>query len=64
MKHRHAFFIKDTNTPGQGTFEIVNGKTGQPPALQIRQLKAAREWKSTIDIKDLNQNVCIPLEKS
>ena len=62
MKHRHSFFIESTKQPAQESVELVNGKNGQPSVLKIRHLVAAREWKTTIDIKDLNEKVQIICE--
>ena len=55
MKHRHSFFID--KQPIQEFFELVNGKNGQPSVVKIRHLSAAREWKTTIDVKDLEEKV-------
>jgi len=57
MKHRHSFFFVAAKQPPQEFFELVNGKNGQPSVLKIRHLNAAREWKSTIDVRDLNEKV-------
>lgn len=63
MKHRHSFFVEDITHPSGRAFELVNRKGGLPSTLKIRELNAAREWKSTVDITDLSQEVRILLEK-
>jgi hypothetical protein len=57
MKHRHSFFIDSSKQPPPDSFNLVNGKKGQPPVLNIRHLNAAREWKITIDTDDLDAHV-------
>jgi len=59
MKHRHSFFTDAAKRPAQDSIELINGKNGQPSVLKIRHLSAAREWKTTIDINDLNGKVHI-----
>ena len=57
MKHRHSFFINSSKQPPPDSFNLVNGKKGQPSVLNIRHLNAAREWKITIDADDLDAQV-------
>jgi len=63
MKHRHSFFIDTAKQHVQESFKLVNGKNGQPSVLNIRDLSAAREWKTTIDVKNLNGQVRITVEE-
>jgi len=57
MKHRHSFFIRSSEQPPSDSFDLVDGKKGNPSVLKIKLLKAAREWKITIDADDLDTKV-------
>jgi len=59
MKHRHSFFVHSSKQqqPSEDSLELIDGKTGKPSVLNIRHLKAAREWKITIDSEDLDVQV-------
>ena len=56
MKHRHSFFVH-THDNQPDAFELVEGDFEAQAVLHVRHLRAAREWKVTIDIEDLDPNV-------
>jgi hypothetical protein len=58
MKHRHSFFV-DTRDNQPDAFELVKGDSETHAVLHVRHLQAAREWKVTIDIEDLDPNVSL-----
>jgi hypothetical protein len=57
MKHRHTFFIHDADPSLSEAFDLVPEKKDKPSELRIRHLPAAREWKVTIDLEDLDPKV-------
>jgi len=60
MKHRHSFFIHGPDDADG--FELVNADSENNAVLKLRHLRAAREWKATIDAHDLDVNVhCLSL---
>jgi hypothetical protein len=59
MKHRHTFFIDPSKQPAPDAFELIPGNRKDPAGLKIRKLHAAREWKITIDVEDLDAEVVI-----
>lgn len=57
MKHRHTFFIKENTKPPPEAVNIVPKKGNGSSAVTIKHLKAAQEWKVTIDAEDLDSVV-------
>jgi hypothetical protein len=58
MKHRHSFFVHSPDNQHDG-FELVKGESETEAVLHVRHLQAAREWKVTIDVEDLDENVSL-----
>ena len=57
MKHRHTFFVSSQQPPTENAFELVEGENGRESLVKIRNLHAAREWKITLDSRDLDGQV-------
>lgn len=57
MKHRHSFFIKPSEQPPPDAFVLVYPKTEKKWFAKVYGLLAAREWKVTIDARDLDKDV-------
>jgi len=57
MKHRHTFFVSSQPPTSSNAFELVEGENGKESLVRIRNLHAAREWKITLDTRDLDAQV-------
>ena len=63
MKHRDTFFIHSQNQSSTESLGFIQGENGEASTLKIRNLKAAREWKITVNYSDLDERVRILIKE-